>query len=50
MLQIHIRKQISFSGSGFFGEAKKLIKINPTLKTKAINKNIIIDKYSDKKL
>ena len=36
--------QISFSGSGFEGDAKKLATTKPTLKNKEINKNIIIDK------
>ena len=31
MVQIHIRKQISFSGSGFFGDKKKLRTIKATL-------------------
>ena len=41
MLQIHIHKQISFSGSGLDGDAKKLITIKPMLKNKAINKILL---------
>jgi hypothetical protein len=39
----------SFSGSGFLGERIKFIKTNPILNARAINKKIIIDRYSDKK-
>ena len=35
--------------ASFLGERAKLITMKPMLKAKAINKKIIIDKYSDKK-
>ena len=44
MVQNHIHKQISFSGSGFFGEKAKLSIIKTQLKPKAIIKKIIIEK------
>ena len=43
-------EKLSAYECGFEGEAKKLAKIKPMLKNKAKNKNIIIDKYSLKKL
>ena len=39
----------NFSGSGFLGEARKLIKTNPMLSDREIKIKITIDKYSDKK-
>ena len=39
----------NFSGSGFLGDAKKLIKTNPMLSKKEIKTNITIDRYSDRK-
>ena len=43
-------EKLSAYECGFEGEAKKLATINPMLRNKAMNKKIIIDKYSDKKL
>ena len=49
MLQSHTHKLIIFL-DGFDGAAKKFATTKPILKKIAINKKIIIDKYSDKKL
>ena len=39
----------NFSGSGFLGEARKLIKTNPMLSDREIKIKITIDRYSDRK-